>query len=550
LGVGALKFLQDPPSVQASYVGWTVDYNCTTDDPSATVSLSYSRNFGISYTVLQVSPNKLVLRKQVFTLVNLILSDRGLYKCEATDQSGQTIQWNCVSMLILQAAQLPTRHFVLKPNKSIDVLQGQSGEVTCEAEGPSVSTLKWEKQQDDQSYAAVPNRQVNITKDSNYVRATLKITNAQFADAGTYKCTVSVPPNKSDYRLTTVRVKAPSAPKISPYTEKTEILEGSTKAIKCVAEGYPKPTVDWYRSGKKMNVTNCHSNPQSCDKVDYEVYEEGDGSSGRHTIYTVQVLKIRSALYPRDVGEFKCVASNGLSPDAELIVSLDVQVKPTLKERLDAVAVVEDKEAKVSCAVTKSNPLPTFSWQYAFKNLECDIQQPTGTCVPKENKWITVPSELVSPSSSTPTNESTVNVAKDQQNALYRCQAFNSLGNDSQILRFVRLVKPDPMVEIDTGKTMTEVNEKSTLQVFCIDRINGDWGLLFSKDGEKIELSDPRVNVTIFENQPKETERLFKLTIKNVTMNDTGEYGCTISVLFPKLLDAINVTVKGERAKV
>ena len=111
-------------------------------------------------------------------------------------------------------------------------------------------------------------------------------------------------------------------------------------------------------------------------------------------------------------------------------------------------------------------------------------------------------------------------------------------------------MKPERLIEIDTGKTMTEVNEKSTLQVFCIDRINGDWGLLFSKDGEKIELSDPRVNVTIFENQPKETERLFKLTIKNVTMNDTGEYGCTLSVLFPKFLEAINVTVKGDRAKV
>ena len=101
------------------------------------------------------------------------------------------------------------------------------------------------------------------------------------------------------------------------------------------------------------------------------------------------------------------------------------------------------------------------------------------------------------------------------------------------------------MVEIDTGKTETEVNEKSTLEVSCIDRIDGDWGLLFSKDGEKIELSDPRVNVTI-ENLPKQTERLFILTIKNVTMNDTGEYGCTLSVLFPKLLDAINITVKGE----
>ena len=87
------------------------------------------------------------------------------------------------------------------------MLQGQSGEVTCEAGGPSVSTLKWEKQQDDQSYAAVPKSQVNITKDTKYVRATLKITNAQLADTGTYKCTVSVPPNLSDYKLSAIKVK-------------------------------------------------------------------------------------------------------------------------------------------------------------------------------------------------------------------------------------------------------------------------------------------------------------------------------------------------------
>ena len=118
---------------------------------------------------------------------------------------------------------------------------------------------------------------------------------------------------------------APSAPSISPYKEQTEILEGSTKAIKCVAQGAPKPMVNWYRNGKKMNVTKCHTESQSCDQVVYEVYEEGDGSSGLHTVHTVQVLKIRSALYPRDVGDFKCVASNGVSPDAEFIVSLDVQ---------------------------------------------------------------------------------------------------------------------------------------------------------------------------------------------------------------------------------
>ena len=104
------------------------------------------------------------------------------------------------------AVTLP-RHFVLIPNKSIYVLQGQSGEVTCEAEGPSVSTLKWEKQLDDKSYAAVPKSQVNIIKDSKYVRAVLRITKAQFADTSTYQCTVSVPRNKSDYKRIKIEVK-------------------------------------------------------------------------------------------------------------------------------------------------------------------------------------------------------------------------------------------------------------------------------------------------------------------------------------------------------
>ena len=103
VGVGALKFLQDPPSIQGSHVGWSVDYNCTTDDPNATVSLLQSSDFGFSYNVMPVTPNKLLLRKQVFTIVNLILSDGGNYKCKATDQSGQTIEWDSGSMLFIQA---------------------------------------------------------------------------------------------------------------------------------------------------------------------------------------------------------------------------------------------------------------------------------------------------------------------------------------------------------------------------------------------------------------------------------------------------------------
>ena len=91
-GVGALRFLEDPPQFFSSHVGMNLDFNCTTDDPNATVSLLHSSNF-VAWTEKRVTPNKLALREQVFTLLNVALLDGGQYRCKATDQSSQTIQW-------------------------------------------------------------------------------------------------------------------------------------------------------------------------------------------------------------------------------------------------------------------------------------------------------------------------------------------------------------------------------------------------------------------------------------------------------------------------
>ena len=70
-----------------------VNFNCTTGDPNATVSLFYSNNFGATWSERRIKSNRLVLRGQVFTLSHVILADNGMYACKATDQSGQTIQW-------------------------------------------------------------------------------------------------------------------------------------------------------------------------------------------------------------------------------------------------------------------------------------------------------------------------------------------------------------------------------------------------------------------------------------------------------------------------
>ena len=114
-------------------------------------------------------------------------------------------------------------------------------------------------------------------------------------------------------------------PTISPVSGDTTIKEGTQKVIKCVAKASPRPSAIWYRNGTKLNSTNCTSaNDKSCEDVIYEVYEENP-SSALHTTYFIQVLKIRSALYPRDQGKFVCKATNGNDPPAELDFDLDVQ---------------------------------------------------------------------------------------------------------------------------------------------------------------------------------------------------------------------------------
>jgi len=76
-------------------LGYNLDINCTTDEPNATVRLLHQPSFP-NWVERTVTPNKLILRGQVFTLLNVIVTDGGRYNCEATYKN-QTIRWSKVS---------------------------------------------------------------------------------------------------------------------------------------------------------------------------------------------------------------------------------------------------------------------------------------------------------------------------------------------------------------------------------------------------------------------------------------------------------------------
>ena len=117
---------------------------------------------------------------------------------------------------------------------------------------------------------------------------------------------------------------APTRPSIYPYTGEKTVKEGMEKTLRCIAKASPKANVTWYRHGKELqNTTTCSTSDKDKCKTVYEVYEDNP-TSALHTTFTQHVLKIHSATYPRDEGEFKCIATNGIGQPAELIIDLNI----------------------------------------------------------------------------------------------------------------------------------------------------------------------------------------------------------------------------------
>ena len=88
-----LSFLVKPDVILHGYQAHSLTLNCSTNHRNATVSLYHRHHPLAPFREQKIDAKKVLLKGQVFTLLNLSLKDQGTYACEAKTEENESIRW-------------------------------------------------------------------------------------------------------------------------------------------------------------------------------------------------------------------------------------------------------------------------------------------------------------------------------------------------------------------------------------------------------------------------------------------------------------------------
>ena len=76
--------------------------------------------------------------------------------------------------------------------------------------------------------------------------------------------------------------------------------------LRCKADGYPLATIRWFHNGTEIPVCKNETSSTGCAGGRYQVAEDRN----RKFAYVESSLMIKNTKYPRDHGNYTCVANN------------------------------------------------------------------------------------------------------------------------------------------------------------------------------------------------------------------------------------------------
>ncbi|KAM6446312.1 matrix-remodeling-associated protein 5 [Liasis olivaceus] len=315
------------------YFGEKVTMDCqATGIPKPHISWIFP-NRKIFQTVSTTEGRVMLYENRTLVLKDTNFSDRGIYKCIASNAAGA----DSIAVRLHIAALPPIIEQQKEENISLNV--GQSVSIHCSAKAAPPPGIRWVL------FDGTQIRTSQFVHGNLFVfpNGTLYIRNVLPKDSGSYEC-IATNMVGGARRTVQVQVKKQSTnAKITGSSpQRTDVTYGSTLRLDCSASGDPWPWILWRLPSKRM--------VDSLQSLDSRIKVLGNGTLVVHSVTD------------KDAGDYLCVARNKIGDDY-VVLKVNVMMKPAKIEHKNENnhKVIYGGDLKVDCVAT-GLPNPEISW--------------------------------------------------------------------------------------------------------------------------------------------------------------------------------------------
>ncbi|GFQ77884.1 down syndrome cell adhesion molecule homolog [Trichonephila clavata] len=224
---------------------------------------------------------------------------------------------------------------------------------------------------------------------------------------GNYTCTARNMAASASFTASMV-IHAP--PRWTTEPPHTEAVLGSDVILNCVADGFPKPQIQWKRAEDTLQ------SDYNTLLTDAHIHTLLNGS-----------LSIRN-VEKTDEGFYMCQATNGIGSGISTVISLNVRVPAHFKEEFMAETVRRGEKVVVKCQAFGDRPI-TITWKKDGQLLDKQAEK-------KYTIDETMTDEGI-------TSEVHIQSADRRDSSLFTCLAENSFGKDEMNIQIIVQEKPD-----------------------------------------------------------------------------------------------------------
>ncbi|XP_015282004.1 PREDICTED: matrix-remodeling-associated protein 5 [Gekko japonicus] len=395
------------------YFGEKVTMDCqATGIPSPHISWIFPDR-KILQTVSTTDGRVMLYENRTLSLKDTNFSDRGVYKCIASNAAGA----DSTAVRLHIAALPPIIQQEKQQNISLNV--GQNINIHCSAKAAPLPNIRWVL------FDGTQIRTSQFVHGNLFVfpNGTLYIRNVSPKDSGSYEC-IAANMVGAARRSVWLHVKKQStnARITGSSPQRTDVTYGGTLQLDCSASGDPWPRILWRLPSKRM-VDSIHS-------LDSRIKVFGNGTLVVHSVTD------------KDAGDYLCVARNKIGDDY-VVLKVNVMMKPAKIEHknVNNHKVMYGGDLKVDCVAT-GLPNPEISWSLPDGSMVNTLMQ-SDDSGSRAKRYVVF-------------NNGTLyfNEVGLREEGDYTCYAENQIGKDEMKVRVKVVAEPASI----RNKTFTTIN--------------------------------------------------------------------------------------------